>query len=64
MIAPIKAEELYDNPKVWFYHDVINDEKIETIKNKAASVVIDNFHLSFHTYFELKFFFLNDLIKA
>jgi hypothetical protein len=36
LIAPIKTEELYDNPNIWFYHDAISDDKIQTIKSTAS----------------------------
>lgn len=34
-IAPFKEEEAYLNPRIVIYHDVINDEEIETIKRLA-----------------------------
>lgn len=34
-IAPFKEEEAYLDPRIVVYHDVINDEEIETIKRMA-----------------------------
>ena len=34
-IAPIKEEQISDNPAIWLFHDVITDNQIETMKNLA-----------------------------
>lgn len=34
-IAPFKEEEAYLDPRIVVYHNVINDEEIETIKRMA-----------------------------
>jgi prolyl 4-hydroxylase len=34
-IAPVKEEIVFDDPKMWLYHDVITDKQIETMKRLA-----------------------------
>lgn len=34
-LQPIKMEEAYLKPRIVVYHDVINDDEIETIKKMA-----------------------------
>ena len=36
-IAPLKEEELYDDPKILLYRDVLYDSEIEKLKSWAAN---------------------------
>jgi hypothetical protein len=38
-IAPVKEEQLFDDPPIWFYHDVITEKQIELMKTLSAPKV-------------------------
>ena len=43
IIAPVKEEIIYDQPKIWVFHDVISDKQIEILKTLAFPKVVLNF---------------------
>ena len=47
LIGPVKQEEMFDNPAIWVFHDVVTDSQIELMKTLALPKVIrkNNFHL-------------------
>ena len=46
LIGPVKQEEMFDNPAIWVFHDVVTDSQIELMKTLALPKVIrkNNFH--------------------
>ena len=39
LIAPVKEEQLFDNPSIWIYHDTITEKQIEKFKQLASQKV-------------------------
>ena len=39
VIGPIKQEEVFDNPGIWVFHDVISESKINLMKSSALPKV-------------------------
>ena len=37
IIAPVKEEIVFDNPRIWLYHDVITDKQINFMKEAAKT---------------------------
>lgn len=35
-ISPVKEEQVYDDPPIWIFHDVITDKQIEEMKTLAS----------------------------
>lgn len=40
-IAPVKEEMIHDNPPIWLYHDIINENQIKVMKSLAFPRVLD-----------------------
>lgn len=38
-IAPVKEEQMFDNPAIWLYHDVITEKQIQRMKYLAEPKV-------------------------
>ena len=38
-IAPVKEEQVFDDPPIWVYHNVITEKQIETMKQLAKPKV-------------------------
>ena len=45
MIAPVKEEQLNEDPPIWLYHDVITEKQITVMKQLALPRVLNFFNL-------------------
>ena len=39
IIAPVKEELVFDEPKIWLYHDVITEDQIKFIQNNSKNIL-------------------------
>ena len=47
IIAPVKEEQVFDDPPIWVYHNVITEKQIETMKQLAKPKVFTLFRRLF-----------------
>ena len=56
-IAPVKEEQMFDNPPIWLFHDVITEQQVQRMKYLAGPKVrldplsnLSNIHMSCSTF--------------
>jgi prolyl 4-hydroxylase len=59
LIAPVKEEDIFDDPKIVFYHDIISDKYIDLMKRSAISKVL----ISDEDYFIINFYLIGEKNK-